>query len=90
MASYLTARSKNQNNWNRSKFDKSEWPLSRKNLVPFANFTTRTIRAVWYLHETVENSARLQVSWILETCCLQKEFMTPPEPSTPVRASRSS
>lgn len=35
MTTYLSARSKNQNDWNRSKFDKDEWPPSRKNLVPF-------------------------------------------------------
>lgn len=35
MTGYLGARSFNQNNWNKTKFDKSEWPDSRKNLVPF-------------------------------------------------------
>ncbi|CAJ1954487.1 unnamed protein product [Cylindrotheca closterium] len=35
MTAYLSARSKNQNDWNRKKFDEKEWPSSRKNLVPF-------------------------------------------------------
>ncbi|KAL3945435.1 MAG: hypothetical protein SGBAC_000488 [Bacillariaceae sp.] len=35
MTAYLSARSKNQNDWNRGQFDKNEWPSSRKNLVPF-------------------------------------------------------
>lgn len=35
MSSYLCARSKNQNEWNRQKFDEKEWPESRKNLIPF-------------------------------------------------------
>jgi hypothetical protein len=35
MTCYLAARSRNQNNWNRTKFDEKEWPASRKNMVPF-------------------------------------------------------
>jgi hypothetical protein len=35
MTCYLAARSQNQNNWNKSKFDEKEWPASRKNMVPF-------------------------------------------------------
>jgi 3-oxo-5-alpha-steroid 4-dehydrogenase len=35
MTCYLAARSRNQNNWNKAKFDEKEWPASRKNLVPF-------------------------------------------------------
>jgi very-long-chain enoyl-CoA reductase len=35
MTGYLRARSVNQNKWNRTKFDESEWPVSRKNLIPF-------------------------------------------------------
>jgi len=35
MASYLTARSHNQNEWNKKKFDEKDWPSSRKNLIPF-------------------------------------------------------
>jgi very-long-chain enoyl-CoA reductase len=35
MSGYLFARSQNQNNWNRKKFDEKEWPKSRKNLIPF-------------------------------------------------------
>lgn len=35
MTCYLAARSRNQNNWNKSKFDDKEWPASRKNMVPF-------------------------------------------------------
>ena len=34
MFGYLFARSKNQNDWNKSKFDEKEWPASRKNLIP--------------------------------------------------------
>lgn len=35
MVAYLGARSYNQNEWNKGKFSKKEWPPSRKNLVPF-------------------------------------------------------
>ena len=35
MTMYLTARSQNQNKWNRTKFDEKEWPATRKNMVPF-------------------------------------------------------
>ena len=35
MASYLFARSENQNEWNKKKFDEKDWPASRKNLIPF-------------------------------------------------------
>merc|ERR1712086_955457 len=35
MVSYLTARSHNQNEWNKKKFDENDWPSSRKNLIPF-------------------------------------------------------
>jgi very-long-chain enoyl-CoA reductase len=34
MTMYLTARSQNQNKWNREKFDEKEWPASRKNMIP--------------------------------------------------------
>ncbi len=35
MASYLSGRASLQNEWNRAKFSKEDWPESRKNLVPF-------------------------------------------------------
>lgn len=35
MTSYLSGRAKAQNEWNRSKFTKIEWPTSRHNIVPF-------------------------------------------------------
>jgi very-long-chain enoyl-CoA reductase len=35
MVSYLSARSLNQNNWNKQKFSDKDWPSSRKNLIPF-------------------------------------------------------
>jgi len=35
MTSYLAGRSVAQNNWNRLKFSKEEWPASRRNLIPF-------------------------------------------------------
>jgi very-long-chain enoyl-CoA reductase len=35
MTLYLSARSYNQNQWNKKKFGEKEWPSSRKNLVPF-------------------------------------------------------
>jgi 3-oxo-5-alpha-steroid 4-dehydrogenase len=35
MTMYLSARSQNQNKWNRNKFSEKEWPASRKNMVPF-------------------------------------------------------
>lgn len=35
MGMYLSARSQNQNKWNKNKFSEKEWPASRKNLVPF-------------------------------------------------------
>ncbi|KAG7359751.1 3-oxo-5-alpha-steroid 4-dehydrogenase-domain containing protein [Nitzschia inconspicua] len=35
MTMYLSARSQNQNNWNKNKFSEKEWPASRKNMVPF-------------------------------------------------------
>mmetsp|Transcript_26190 Transcript_26190/g.61533 ORF Transcript_26190/g.61533 Transcript_26190/m.61533 type:complete len:270 (+) Transcript_26190:117-926(+) len=35
MVSYLFARSHNQNEWNKKKFDEKDWPSSRKNLIPF-------------------------------------------------------
>ena len=35
MVSYLSARSLNQNAWNKQKFSDKEWPTSRKNLIPF-------------------------------------------------------
>ena len=35
MTVYLCARSRNQNNWNKKKFDSKDWPSSRKNLIPF-------------------------------------------------------
>lgn len=35
MTSYLSGRSVAQNKWNRQKFSVSEWPLERKNMVPF-------------------------------------------------------
>jgi len=35
MTSYLSGRAVAQNEWNRLKFDEKEWPLTRKNMVPF-------------------------------------------------------
>ena len=35
MVSYLSARSKNQNTWNKQKFSDKDWPSTRKNLIPF-------------------------------------------------------
>jgi len=35
MASYLSGRAQAQNEWNRMKFSKKEWPSTRKNIVPF-------------------------------------------------------
>jgi hypothetical protein len=35
MTMYLSARSRNQNEWNKNKFNEKEWPSSRKNMVPF-------------------------------------------------------
>jgi len=35
MVLYLLARSQNQNNWNKKKFDEKDWPSTRKNLIPF-------------------------------------------------------
>lgn len=35
MTVYLSARSRNQNNWNKKKFEEKDWPSSRKNLIPF-------------------------------------------------------
>ncbi len=35
MTSYLSGRSVSQNRWNREKFSEKEWPLNRKNIVPF-------------------------------------------------------
>lgn len=35
MTSYLSGRSVSQNKWNREKFSEEEWPLERKNMVPF-------------------------------------------------------
>lgn len=35
MTCYLVARSRNQNNWNKTKFDEKEWPASRRNMIPF-------------------------------------------------------
>jgi hypothetical protein len=35
MVSYLSARSRNQNTWNKQKFSVKDWPSSRKNLIPF-------------------------------------------------------
>lgn len=35
MTAYLTARSGNQNQWNKNKFSEKEWPASRKNIIPF-------------------------------------------------------
>lgn len=35
MTCYLAARSYNQNQWNKKKFEENEWPSSRKNLIPF-------------------------------------------------------
>jgi hypothetical protein len=35
MSMYLSARSRNQNKWNKKRFDEKEWPTSRKNMIPF-------------------------------------------------------
>jgi hypothetical protein len=35
MLAYLSARSCNQNDWNKKKFSEKEWPRSRKNIIPF-------------------------------------------------------
>ena len=35
MTSYLFGRAVAQNEWNRLKFDEKEWPLDRKNMIPF-------------------------------------------------------
>jgi len=35
MTSYLAGRAYSQNGWNRSKFSESDWPASRKNVIPF-------------------------------------------------------
>lgn len=35
MTMYLCARSYNQNEWNKKKFDGKDWPSSRKNLIPY-------------------------------------------------------
>ena len=35
MLLYLLARSQNQNNWNKKKFDEIDWPSTRKNLIPY-------------------------------------------------------
>ena len=35
MCSYLAGRSVSQNKWNKKVFSKTEWPSSRKNVVPF-------------------------------------------------------
>lgn len=34
MMAYLSARSCNQNEWNKQKFSSKEWPASRKNILP--------------------------------------------------------
>ena len=35
MASYLAGRAASQNEWNRSKFSEIDWPIKRKNMIPF-------------------------------------------------------
>jgi len=35
MTCYLCARAYNQNQWNKNKFSETDWPASRRNLIPF-------------------------------------------------------